>query len=81
MIKQDICIHIPYSRPNGWTEWADFVLENPWVPWGKHRLKGSEICIFQKSNIFFKNQNFSFNFFLILRATPGPIASSTYMKK
>ena len=23
IIKQDICIYIPYSWPNGWTEWAE----------------------------------------------------------
>ena len=23
MIKQDIQIYVGYSRPNGWTEWAD----------------------------------------------------------
>ena len=26
MIKQDIHIYLPYSRPSGWTEWADFFL-------------------------------------------------------
>ena len=23
IIKQDIRIYVPYSRPNGWTDWAE----------------------------------------------------------
>jgi len=23
-MKQDIRIYVPYSRPNGWNEWAEF---------------------------------------------------------
>ena len=30
----DIRLYDPYSRPNGWTEWTDIFLGNPWVPWG-----------------------------------------------
>jgi len=30
-IKQDIHIYVAYSRPNGWTEWAEFFSEHLWV--------------------------------------------------
>ena len=30
--KQDIRIYDPYSRPNGWTEWADIFCGHLWVP-------------------------------------------------
>ena len=27
IIKQEIRIYVPYSRPNGWTEWAEFFVD------------------------------------------------------
>jgi len=33
LIKQDFRICVPYSRPNGWTEWADIFCRQSWVPW------------------------------------------------
>ena len=33
-IKKDIRIYVPYSRSNGWTEWADIFLGDQWVPRG-----------------------------------------------
>ena len=33
-IKQEIRIYVPYSRPNGWTEWAEFVCGHSWVAGG-----------------------------------------------
>ena len=37
--------YVPYSRPNGWTEWAEIFCGHSWVVRGCLRLK--------KSNIFF----------------------------
>ena len=37
--KQDIrnlYTYVPYSRPNGWTEWADTFCGHSWVAWGGH---------------------------------------------
>ena len=34
IIKQDICIYIPYSWPNGWTEWAEIFCGQSEVAWG-----------------------------------------------
>ena len=38
MIKQDIRIYIyiyaAYSRPNGWTDWAEFFCGHSWVAGG-----------------------------------------------
>ena len=34
IIKQDIHIYVPSGRPNGWTEWAEFICGHSWVAWG-----------------------------------------------
>ena len=34
LIKQDIHIYVPYSRPNGWIEWDDIFCGHSWVDWG-----------------------------------------------
>ena len=39
-------MYVPYSRPNGWTEWADIFIGNPWGV-----TKAEQILKF----IFFKN--------------------------
>ena len=33
IIKQDIRIYVPYSRPNGWTDWAEIL-------WGHSGMAG-----------------------------------------
>ena len=42
--KQDIHIYmyVAYSRPNGQTDWADFLCGQSWVAWGCFRLKKSK---------------------------------------
>ena len=42
IIKQDIRIYVPYSRPNSWTEWAEFFCGHTWVV-GCLRLKKIEV--------------------------------------
>ena len=68
IIKQDIRIYVPYSRPNSCTEWAEFLCGHSGVFGGCFRLK----------NRFFSKKIFSKLFFNIFfpRATPGPLASS-----
>ena len=66
IIKQDIRIYVPYSLPNGWTDWAKNFCGHSWVAEGCYTLKKCEFCFFFK-NYFFK--------FFFLRATPGPSAS------
>ena len=39
IIKQDIHIYVPYSRPNDWTVWTELFCGHSWVAWGCHRLK------------------------------------------
>ena len=34
IIKQDIRIYVPYSRPNGWTDWAENCCGNSGVAGG-----------------------------------------------
>ena len=34
IIKQDIRIYVTYSRPNGWTVWAEFFCGHSWVTGG-----------------------------------------------
>ena len=34
IIKQDIRLYVPYSRPNGWTDWAEFFCGHLWVAGG-----------------------------------------------
>ena len=31
ILKQDIRIHVPYSRQNDWTKWADIFCGHSWV--------------------------------------------------
>ena len=50
IIKQDIRIYVPYSRPNGWTDWAEIFCGHSWVAGG---LK-NPIFFFQ--NFFFHEQ-------------------------
>ena len=59
IIKQDSHIYVPYSRPNGWTDWAEIFCGHSWVAWGWYRLKIQK----KKISTFFS------------RATPGPSAS------
>ena len=44
IIKQDIhiCIYVAYSRPNGWTDWADKFCGHSWVAGGCYRLNKME---------------------------------------
>ena len=58
IIKQDIRIYVPCSRPNGWTDWADIFCGHSWVAGGCYRLK--------KFKFFF--QNFFFRKFFYPRA-------------
>ena len=60
IIKQDIHIHVAYSRPNGWTEWADIFCGHSWVAGVCLRLKRIETFLLK---YFFKNFNFFFFFF------------------
>ena len=39
IIKQDIRIYVPYSRPNGWTDWAEIFCGHSWLAGGCYRLK------------------------------------------
>ena len=66
IIKQDILIYIyvVYSRPNGWTDWADFFCGHSWVAGECYRLKKLE---FFDPKYFF--QKFYFNFFYGQRRT------------
>ena len=34
MIKQDVYIYVAYSRPNGWTDWAEFFADTHGWPGG-----------------------------------------------
>ena len=34
-------IYVAYSRPNGWTDWAEIVCGHSWVAGGCYRLKKS----------------------------------------
>ena len=65
IMKQDIHIYAAYSRPNGWTEWADIFCRHSWVAGGCFGLK--IIGFFQNFNLFF---NFFYSYFF-LRSTPG----------
>ena len=38
IIKQDIRIYVPYSWPNGWTDWAEIFCGHSWVAGGCYRL-------------------------------------------
>ena len=55
IIKQDIRIYVPYSRPNGWTEWAKIFCGHSWVAGGCYRLKNQ--------NFFFPKFFFQHFFF------------------
>ena len=50
-MKQDIRINVAYSRPNGWTDWADFFL---WT------LMGGRGMLKAKINLKFIILNFHF---------------------
>ena len=53
IIKQEIYIHVAYSRPNGWTDWAELFCGHSWVARGFHRLKNSMIFFLLNFIIFF----------------------------
>ena len=42
VLKQDIRINVPYSRQNGWTEWADTLEGNPEVSGGGPGGRGNK---------------------------------------
>ena len=67
IIKQDIRIYVPYSRPNGWTDWAEIFCGHSGVAGGCFRQK--------KSIIFLKTFLKKIKNFFFLRATLGPSAS------
>ena len=46
LIKQDIRIFVAYSRPNGWTEWADIFSGHYLEAWECLRLKNVEKILF-----------------------------------
>ena len=50
-----IYIFVAYSRPNGWTDWAEIVCGHSWVAGGCYRLK--------KLDFFFQNIFFFYIFF------------------
>ena len=56
IIKQDSHVYVPSSRPNGWTDWADFFL---WTLRGGRGVKKNRKYFFQ---IFF-SKFFFFNIF------------------
>ena len=35
IIKQDIRIYVAYSRPNGWTDWAEIFCKHSWMAMGR----------------------------------------------
>ena len=39
IIKQDIRIYVPYSRPNGWTDWAEIFCVHSRVAMGVTKAK------------------------------------------
>ena len=65
-----IYIYAAYSRPNGWTEWADIFCRHSWVAGGCFGLK--IIGFFQNFNLFsiflflfFYGQRQAFNYYFI----------------
>ena len=42
MIKQDIYIYVAYSRPNGWTDWAEFFGGHSWVAGGRVKTQNED---------------------------------------
>ena len=76
--KQDICNDVPYSRPNGWTKWADIFCGYSWVAWGRHSLKKKQF--FSNFFIFFKELKKDLYFFFP-PATPGFSARFFYKKE
>ena len=65
--SHSIRIYVPYSRLNGWTDWAEIFCGHSWVAGGCYRLKNNSkfffqiIFLFSKKKIFktFKKKNFS----------------------
>ena len=54
-----IYVYVLYSRPNGWTEWAEILCGHSWVAGAKK----------------IRNDKFFFKFIIFfLRVTPGPSA-------
>ena len=75
IIKQDIHIYVPYSRPNGWTEWAEIFCGQSWVAGGCYRLKKLEFFSFK--TFFFRKsffQNFLFSNFFSSTGNAGPFS-------
>ena len=35
-------VYVGYSRPNGWTDWAEIFCKHSWVAGGCYRLKKSK---------------------------------------
>ena len=57
IIKQDIRLYVPYSRPNGWTDWAEIFWGRSWVAGGCYRQKKIVFSnIFFFDNFFFHGQ-------------------------
>ena len=82
IIKQDICIYVPYSRPNSWTDWADIFCGHSGVAGGWHRLKKIRKFFFQ--NLFFHGQQWALPLVLnitsreAIRNFKGTILSKIY---
>ena len=57
-----IYIYVVYSWPNGWTDWAEFFVDNQGWPWS--------VIGYKKNLIFF--------YIFFSRATPGSLASFLY---
>ena len=55
IIKQDICIYVHYSWPNGWTDWAEFFCG--------HSCEAGECLRLNKIRNFFLQHFFFENFF------------------
>ena len=52
-------IYVPYSWPNGWTDWAEFFCGHSWMAGGLYRLKKFENYFskfFFLENLFFHGQ-------------------------
>ena len=65
IIKQDSHIYVPYSRPNGWTDWAEILCGHSGVAGGCYRLKNR--------NFFFLFEKFFFQIFFFT-GNAGPFS-------
>ena len=69
--KTFVFIYVAYSRPNGWTDRAEFFCGHSWVAVGCYRIKKIENLFFQQKKIIF------FSNFFSPRATLGTLNRNT----